>query len=418
VQTELRDGSRRRAWFVTLGASALLATTSLAACDQILGIVSLRDAGVVGASLRDSGAVGDAAPPSDDAAPSCADAAFGSDPHNCGACGHDCLGGRCSAGVCGAVVVAARQASPMFVAVNGGGVFWTTLGPSNQGAGALMGADVDAAVDASPIAADVNAPYSIVSGGDFIYADSVYGDFALPHSAFSNVVKVDPVNADLTSANTIQGVRPLGLAVSNAGLYWAGCTFFPPSFGVWQTTFVPTLATQALATESAGDAATGCGRGMGSIAVTQNFIFFSDVEGNVRRIQLGGCDGGSCSVIVAPATNPSLASDGTYIYWSDQNGGVINRELEDIQDAALPIAQGQLPGFVVVDDRYVYWSEEVDAGSIRYAPKDGGDGGGILAGGQLYPLGMALVDGGVYWVTQGSDGNGLNGTVMRIAKPL
>ena len=52
------------------------------------------------------------------------------DPHNCGACGHDCLGGACDAGVCvplPAGVLASGLIAPVSVAVDATNVYFATV---------------------------------------------------------------------------------------------------------------------------------------------------------------------------------------------------------------------------------------------------------------------------------------------------
>src|SRR5215472_3459982 len=95
--------SRRRAWSATAGTALVLAA---AGCNLILGNheVPYVDAGR-GSADSGVGAL-DGAPDATadrtaEAAPVCApDAAFSTDPDNCGRCGHACLGGTCVAGTC------------------------------------------------------------------------------------------------------------------------------------------------------------------------------------------------------------------------------------------------------------------------------------------------------------------------------
>jgi hypothetical protein len=63
-----------------------------------------------------------------EAAPPCDDAKVTDDPHHCGACGHDCLGGQCAAGVCQPVVLAqSPNDAPIFdVALLADSVVWAT----------------------------------------------------------------------------------------------------------------------------------------------------------------------------------------------------------------------------------------------------------------------------------------------------
>jgi hypothetical protein len=66
----------------------------------------------------------DAAPPPPDA---CVSANVASDPNNCGACGHSCLGGDCAAGVCLPTIVATSVGEGVYdVAVDAKRVLWMT----------------------------------------------------------------------------------------------------------------------------------------------------------------------------------------------------------------------------------------------------------------------------------------------------
>jgi hypothetical protein len=49
-----------------------------------------------------------------------------SDPHNCGACGHDCLGGACQAGVCQPFTLATVPGDSSYqIVVNANDVYWS-----------------------------------------------------------------------------------------------------------------------------------------------------------------------------------------------------------------------------------------------------------------------------------------------------
>ena len=58
------------------------------------------------------------------AAPVCTDVDFTTDVTNCGACGHDCLGGACEAGVCGPFQAVAPPKNVGAIAVTTSGIHW------------------------------------------------------------------------------------------------------------------------------------------------------------------------------------------------------------------------------------------------------------------------------------------------------
>ncbi|MGZ3428311.1 MAG: hypothetical protein ACXVCV_16775, partial [Polyangia bacterium] len=60
-------------------------------------------------------------------------AVLASDPHNCGTCGHDCLGGACSGGHCQPMVVASLQDPPYGVAVDANNVYFSRTSGLQRG---------------------------------------------------------------------------------------------------------------------------------------------------------------------------------------------------------------------------------------------------------------------------------------------
>ena len=92
-----------------------------------------------------------------------------SDPHNCGFCGHDCLGGACSAGTCMPVTLASNPFGSWGIAVDATAVYWTNVstGGSVMKVGLSGGTPVTLANQDSPnaIAVDANAVYWANNGG-------------------------------------------------------------------------------------------------------------------------------------------------------------------------------------------------------------------------------------------------------------
>lgn len=123
-------GSRRRTLTKTARGFFALASAPLAlacyACNAILGneAVSL-DRGI------DASALPDVARPEGSADTAVCVADLATDPKNCGACGHDCLGGGCAGGACQPFVVATNLSGPAHLATDDAGTLFVV---TNEGA--------------------------------------------------------------------------------------------------------------------------------------------------------------------------------------------------------------------------------------------------------------------------------------------
>ncbi len=71
---------------------------------------------------------------------SCID--LGADPKNCGACGHDCLGGACTAGACQPTTLVSGQAAVSRIVPTASKLFWSR-GKTNSQTSGIFTADLD-----------------------------------------------------------------------------------------------------------------------------------------------------------------------------------------------------------------------------------------------------------------------------------
>lgn len=85
------------------------------------GAPEIPEAGAAGDAVGDGGTSGDAGA----AGSACDDTALASDPHNCGMCGHDCLGGECEAAQCQPVTVVPAESYISHFVVVGGYLYWS-----------------------------------------------------------------------------------------------------------------------------------------------------------------------------------------------------------------------------------------------------------------------------------------------------
>src|SRR5277367_6735428 len=86
--------------------------------------------------VKDTGMKDSPAPPVDapregDAKPCSPD--LMTDSHNCGACGHNCFGTTCTAGLCAPIVLAENEDDPTAMTVDSSNVYWTDSGTMAMG---------------------------------------------------------------------------------------------------------------------------------------------------------------------------------------------------------------------------------------------------------------------------------------------
>jgi hypothetical protein len=127
------------------------------------------------------------------------------------------------------------------------------------------------------------------------------------------------------------------------------------------------------------------------------------------------------TVVEAPLASPSttrtllsgvvalgLASDGSNLYWTAQNGSIMTVALGSLIGTPTAIATSQAaPYGIAVDATTLYWANSSD-GSIQSVAKTGGSPRPIATG-QAAPRAVAVDAVSVLWSTAG-------GAIYRIAK--
>jgi hypothetical protein len=324
-----------------------------------------------------------------------------SDPLNCGRCGHDCLGGACSGGVCQpvAIVVPDAGARPFHIALKDNYVYWTD--PLN---------DSVMRTDKQSLKTD-----TLYYGG--FYTDGIaVDDTSVYFADVSNLYRCNLGGC----AGTAQPLLPDGgltstpyfVTVDDNGVYWddqdtTSVHVVPKTGGNPQTIYT-----------GAGDA------GLAGLVADGQYVYAAGGDGTVFRIP---DDGGAPQQMNPGLQLPNaweVALDSQNLYWSqdDPNNGygtvnVVSRS--GASPHAFATMQPQ-PGGIAADAQNLYWTNvgtnlNFLSGTVVMCPLSSCTNPVTIAGGQHIPREIGVDDVAVYWANYGN--GDFDGSLMRVAKP-
>jgi hypothetical protein len=308
------------------------------------------------------------------------------DTHNCGAMGHDCLGGVCNNGYCPVIVLANSQPSTDGLAVDDRYVFWANAGTSQLSytdGSVHRASNVDGT---SPLAIAVgqNEPASIVldtnnlywrnySTGDIFTAAKdgtgmrtlatglqyvtnlildpprIYSGFSANGSPADGGIGFIPEDGGGFTEVTTGQLNPQSVVFDTTfqHLFWANYGSFTDGTG-------GSIATAPVAGGPSMQLATGTGVSA-MVSDGTNLYWNNSLPADAGSIGTVGLDGGGSANVASALTGPQgVAVDSLRVYFAD--GGFIWSVLKNgTERFALAENQNQ-PGFLVTDDQYVYWA--------------------------------------------------------------
>jgi hypothetical protein len=285
------------------------------------------------------------------------------DPHNCGMCGHDCLGGACSAGACVSLpagILATGQGNPGAIAVDATDVYWTNGGTSPSHNAKSGGPIREGSVMKCAKTGCGNTP-TVVASGLCLANQIALDDTSVYWSSYYGVMKCAKSGCG-SSPTTLASVSAGGLAIDSTSLY-----------------------------------------------------FFDLHAGAVEKVALAG---GPIVVLATGLNLPfQLTADATRVYWTDMQGGYVQAcSKEGCGSSPTVIAAGQtaLVG-VGVGGGNVYFtnSNPLSLGAVLSCPVGSCAAPSVFAGQESNPIGFAVDAAGLYWyVTDDGSSNAGTGQVL------
>jgi hypothetical protein len=317
------------------------------------------------------------------------------DPHHCGACGHDCLGGLCEAGACRPIILATGQSFPVGLVVDEGRVYWSNFAGGTIGAGSVRSVAKEGGV-VSLVATELTGPtYLAASDESLFWTTGGAGTVQTTPKSGGNIV------------NLATGISaPFGIAFAGGTVYFGGTSVL-------------------YAVSPAGGPVTTLASGQSTVlglGVDGEWLYwangaFGNPNSTVMRVRINGS--AAPEVFAANQTRPTaIAFDDTHVYWTAWvgNGADAIRRCPKsgcVGDPQTVVSGLQLSGgsnatCITVDETHLYWTSQATS-SVHRIPKGGGTPV-LLATGQPAANCIQQDATAVYWT------NFSGSTVMRLAK--
>ncbi len=313
-------------------------------------------------------------------------------PEHCGACGHGCQGGQCTASICQAVALGATPGAYQTTVLNDN-VFFTSV----TNASAVYRWDATSGV--VQIASNQATPDGIAADEQLVYWTSLNGG-AVRSAAHDG--------SNRTDVATNQA-GPRGVALSNGDIFWTNAGTNASGFVDGQLMVRPS---GGAVTQLAGSL-----RYPRRLSVDGGYVYWADGGhptqqgvGGVKRIKTSG---GSVETLVGGVNVSDIALDATHVYWVDQDSV---RRLPRAGGSEETLAAGlDIPNSLEVDDVYAYFTTVGEA-RIWRVTKSGGTPAALSPPLAKGPGGLSADATAIYFGVQGETPNWNGAGLFRVAK--
>ncbi|HEY4117669.1 MAG TPA: hypothetical protein VGM56_07435 [Byssovorax sp.] len=249
------------------------------------------------------------------------------------------------------------------------------------------------------------------SGGALPTCDACVTVASLPHGSKPYGIFVDDQNVYWTNSGTGEVMQaktdgtnvvtlttgedsPITVQVFQGNVYWASYSVI----GVIRMTPIGGGPVVNLSTAPAAR----------EILIGSQFIWWTREPDDVQRMPVTGePDAMPPDLLTGNLLSEGLAGDDASVYWVNRGDGFVKRADLDLSNET-PLAAGDIPFDVAVDDATIYWTEvgsSPSTGRVVRASKVDGANALPLATGQASPMGIAIDAAGVYWA------NNADGTI-------
>lgn len=334
---------------------------------------------------------------------------------HCGARGHDCFGGECSAGICKPVSVARDLTMPVDLGLLGDYVYFV-----EQGTGVPDGRLSRVRRDSCKAAGSCNAPHVLVT------------DLKAPSG-----LALSPTDAFITRGTSLGQVLRFALGEADGTRVFADTETFPtravfvPAAGFDRVVWLRSGGGGGLRAKATTNSETAVSLlterlNPADIAARGDKICWSesgnselDGDGRVYCADMTGEN--EITVADRQAFPRGVAIDATHVYWANRGDGTLHRRRLDLSGKTEELQTGlDSPSSIGVDGDRIVWLESGSApdytnGRIRTSDKNGRNVR-TLAESEPWPTRLVLDRKVAYFTTRGTLGKAFkDGEIRRVA---